>query len=1109
WMAVTGTLGIVISLLLAVPHLDSMIVASFVGAILALVFGYVTRITFLTAAGTLCIGLGVWSIYLKTQYGASTETLTIIDLRNSFGDGMSSVLFTITAVLAGVSHYFFATVENRDRPEFSQAGYLGVLLLAAVGFLSAIASHLPVIDGSNRDLTLGVFAIYAVAALAWSTCSVRRSVHLGATVLSMIAALKLANTQFVEDWHWLPSVDFFGRLSILCWTMLTAYVLTGIAKRVLFSGPRNTVSSDSAHQSDSGDAQFALNWTLSIVTLLFVMTSLLQFHIYLDLAAYSTAVGQGIMLIVIALLLALTHRTDWTWMLVQIQTMITVGAVVTLIYSNTFELADEFRRWTWGHIKIQMIVLSLGMLAWTVIRKVCQQSARAQQVVVTDLMYVDFVFHALATVIVYGIWVFSLVGPLHKVYPESEFLESLLSFYETGQGFITMTDWSLWVVNLLAWISVIPDRHRRVSSFFGLLTLSALPMLVSTSLVEVAGGNEKALINYLKWGYGLFGLAVTALVCTDQWWWRALQNRFPRLMANQDEKSEGVNAEYTWMALRIVSFVAASLPVIVLTMAHFVYTSSVSGIGGGSNPTVLLQSPGQISEQVAMWNFGGPFFLLVIAAWICAVRSLRPLYLVVALPMWLLGWMFFDLINVWADGDDLTVAAGCGTFKWGLLGLGIYGLVWAVAGMKTVGRGLHQLFQRSAASTFVYGFMMVTAVLLMLAAVFDAFIVIDHVSDLDQWLDDWKPAFADWAAFVTAIILPLACWIYDRQWEGRGKISYFVIALLTLNANLAHWLVTDVPETSVLFNQTIGWLIAITLAVAAFGYLARFVWDQRAGHEQRWDLIRANQSYWIGGISCLSMMSYLAIGIFLSIENVNLVYSDGLLLSLMGIVVVVTLILSHLIQDGVPNVVSLLFATPLIILLAIKCSSLGMESVTRIIPDLAFVLEKQDQAIVRLIMGGFGAFAILGYLIQSGCQVVIGLPQHRDQISLLIRRGLLSVVLTAFLIHSVVALILTPHFQNVIWVHFPADLLVAGILLVALYVNARGTRFDSLIPLAYILGLGCGATLLVGWYQGLNTPHTQEYYFVVWMSLAVYLGLWGVLYRFKQAVISGLKTAGV
>ena len=135
WMAVTGSMGIILAMLLAVPDVNSMIIASFVGAVLALIFGYVTRITFLTAAGTLCVGIGVWSVYLSGRY---VDDLTFVQLRNELANGMTSILFTVTAVIAGVLHFFFEKIENRERPEFSKAGYLGVLLLAGVGLASRV-----------------------------------------------------------------------------------------------------------------------------------------------------------------------------------------------------------------------------------------------------------------------------------------------------------------------------------------------------------------------------------------------------------------------------------------------------------------------------------------------------------------------------------------------------------------------------------------------------------------------------------------------------------------------------------------------------------------------------------------------------------------------------------------------------------------------------------------------------------------------------------------------------------------------------------------------------------------------------------------------------------
>ena len=60
------------------------------------------------------------------------------------------------------------------------------------------------------------------------------------------------------------------------------------------------------------------------------------------------------------------------------------------------------------------------------------------------------------------------------------------------------------------------------------------------------------------------------------------------------------------MALRIVSFIAASLPVVILTAAHFAYTSSVSGIGTELNEIVLFTA-GQPVTPYGDGKFAGPF----------------------------------------------------------------------------------------------------------------------------------------------------------------------------------------------------------------------------------------------------------------------------------------------------------------------------------------------------------------------------------------------------------------------------------------------------------------------------------------------------------------------
>ena len=62
------------------------------------------------------------SVYLSGRY---VDDLTFVQLRNELANGMTSILFMVTAVIAGVLHFFFEKIENRERPEFSKAGYLG------------------------------------------------------------------------------------------------------------------------------------------------------------------------------------------------------------------------------------------------------------------------------------------------------------------------------------------------------------------------------------------------------------------------------------------------------------------------------------------------------------------------------------------------------------------------------------------------------------------------------------------------------------------------------------------------------------------------------------------------------------------------------------------------------------------------------------------------------------------------------------------------------------------------------------------------------------------------------------------------------------------------
>ena len=1115
WMAVTGTMGIVIMMLLAVPHINSMITVSFVGAVLALIFGYVTRITFLTAAGTLCIGLGIWSRYLGYVH-SEKEVLDLLELRTSLIDGMTSIIFTITALLTGALHYIFEKVENRERPEFSKAGYLGVLILAGIGLLSAFGSNLPFFASENSDLTLAVFLIYAVAALVASLFTSKKLVHYVATGLVIVTSLKLANADFVESWGWLPEENWLGRLTVMGWAFLTAYVVTMIAQWSLQKARAEKMAKSGNLISD-----FESNWPLTMTTLsYFVVMALNFFYLYLDQQSYQVAVGQSLLLLGVAVILAIRHRTDWTWMFVQIQTICAIACITTLIHEGW---DDKFDFWRWEHLRWQMIVLAVGMLGWTAVRKVSQQSQHLKDVVVTDLMYVDFFLHALATSIVYVIWVLMLVSPLQSVYENSRFLEEILQFY--GSSSVSEPqDWILWALNLLAWICVIPDRHRRVSSFCGLLTLSALPILASTNMAHVSANeiNGMDLIHYLKWGYGIFGVIVTALVCTDRYWWQALEEKFPRLMANQDQKSSGEHAEYTWMALRIVSFIAASLPVVILTAAHFAYTSSVSGIGTKDNLTVLLQS--EQNTLAAMWNFGGPFFLLVISAWICAVRSLRPLYLMAAFPMWVLGWMFFSLIPLWTDGADLNFPTAFESAKWALIGIGIYGFAWSAAGLKADGQRRQQLFQTSAASNFVYFITACGVCLYALVVNLDAFVVIQEVQSAAEW-EGWRLAFANPSSFLCVVLLPTVCWMFNRVSNDDRGVSFVLIGTVAFNATIAHLAVSEAssPGTSVLFFQMIGWIVAMLACVIGFATCLKLGKFKVESEESHWLTVGRVQGRWVGWVWALAGVIYVAFAICWSMPesgstSVGITYDDGLLLSLMTLVVLLSITMSQLVQNGTTITMSLLLMFPLAVLASLKLVSLAMvdpESLSSgLVANVPKILEGNSLPLGRMIIAGFAVYVITTSFIQSQCQRWLDFSAHKEQITLTVLRGLMTLCVSLLVIHSLAAFWALPHNPKLGWFEFDFEWGIVLLTLIGLQVSSQVLQFDRLISLLYFFGFSIATTCLIYQFDpkvNWSLADRQIYQFAFWMILAGYIAFWGLLYRFNQfstGVLEKLRLPG-
>ena len=111
-------------------------------------------------------------------------------------------------------------------------------------------------------------------------------------------------------------------------------------------------------------------------------------HLYLSAGVYQTSLVHSLMLTIGIVVIALCYVADWTWRFVQIQGMLTIAMAVTVAM---FIRQEEFILGSMDHLRAQLIAISMGMIFWVIIRKHCQQSSLLKKIVLTDMMYVDFV----------------------------------------------------------------------------------------------------------------------------------------------------------------------------------------------------------------------------------------------------------------------------------------------------------------------------------------------------------------------------------------------------------------------------------------------------------------------------------------------------------------------------------------------------------------------------------------------------------------------------------------------------------------------------------------------------------------------------------------------
>jgi hypothetical protein len=563
WMAVTGAMGIIGGFFMAVPNINAMLITAFVAAALSYVFAKVSRLPILATSATLCTAFAAWCLFVKFNSTGTVE-FTSKQLLDLFFHGYHSLILSVIAMGTLVYHHLQATADetadtsndlsvtsksivtrviatasslntfefgffldhrgsrSNDTSAHSEdinqrgtssvplanAGVVGSLLLAALGLFVAGVCSIFYLDQPATDLTLIVFATYTVGLLFATTRTDSRLISLAALGLLLVCWLKAVNTQCWPVWNNLVAIDKIGIVSLAMFISSIVLLVSMWILRHRRLGILNENHRGVAYRNLIGSGML---WYFT--TAIFTAS-----HLYLAAELYQTALVYSLILTIGVVVIALCYVTDWTWMFVQIQGMLTVAMMVTLAM---FIRQEEFILTSMDHLRAQLIAISVGMIFWVIIRKHFQQSSLLKKIVVTDMMYVDFVVQVFASIVMYLFWLSSLIEPLHMTYVNSAILDSLSVNFG---HLINRWDWVLWFTTLIAWAIVIPDRHRRISSVCGLLVFSALPILVGDDLIRRyvvnAGESAQALHHFLRWGYGVYGLIIALIVCTDFVWWR-------------------------------------------------------------------------------------------------------------------------------------------------------------------------------------------------------------------------------------------------------------------------------------------------------------------------------------------------------------------------------------------------------------------------------------------------------------------------------------------------------------------------------------------------------------------------------------------------------------
>ena len=1160
WMAVLGVMGIVGGFFMAVPNINAMLITSFVAAVLSYVFAKVSRLPFLATSATLCTAFAAWCLFVKLDASGMVE-FTSKQLLDLFFHGYHSLILSAIAIGTLIYHHLQATADevddtaadltaasksivsrvmatvtslntfefgfflghresrpnstsanaegNNQKGTSANAGVFGSLLLAALGLFVAGVCSIFYLEQPATDLTLIVFATYTAGLLFATTRTDNRLISLASLGLLFVCWLKAVNTQCWPTWNNLVTVDKFGIISLGMFISSIALLGSMSVLRHRRFGSLNESHRGIAYLNLIGSGMF---WY--VLTAIFTVS-----HLYLATEAYQTSLVHSLILTVGIVVIALCYVTDWTWMFVQIQGMLTVAMAVTVAM---FIQQEEFILASMDHLRAQLIAISMGMIFWVIIRKHCQQSSRLKKIVLTDMMYVDFVVQVFASLTMYLFWLASLIEPLHMTYVNSAILDGLSA--NVGHR-INPWDWVLWFTTLLAWAIVIPDRHRRISSVCGLLVFSALPILVSDDLIRgyvvTAGESAQALHHFLRWCYGIFGLIIALIVCTDFIWWRKLQAMFPRFMDNQDDKSSGEQAQATWNILRMLALLAAALPVVFLTVVHYIHVVDLrlSRVALDSISDQILMSGGfTFFENFPEWAFAGPLLLLMVTAWIYAMRARRDTFILLGFVFWQFAWMFFGLIDVWTDDHSATFSEVVDGAQWLLVGMAVYGIVWS--GLRRLVTSQQQaddvirldwrteLLKSGNASRWLFVFSWVSLTLYMIVAVLDGFVLQHSISKV-FWLER-QTAFASMGSYFSLAMIGFSLLFSpaSSRTEQADSDTTWCLIVLTFNALVAHSLVSTtqlemnyVVVSDVLLFQMLGWLL---LAVGLTSVLWRLVPRWQIGLTTAQDVyqdadVRVNR--FLVPLNILSVLVLIAASMLLFVEQ----YSDWLLIGMFASITILFVMTLAVLQ----NVNSIVWIT-LLTLVTVAICYLKLLNPDSYLANSYFNDSDQVFNLGRIEIVTLAVIALIIWISSGPLRKLAGALIRPASTLPETGRWYISLAVILLALSSIFVLVIGNSISS-------SQVLLVGqwewivflIPLASLFIYGRDEDYASWFRSVYILGIALVATLLAMWFGSSSNLGQQLQGLIVLYAIAGYLAIWGLVYRYQDVVCTAVARIGV